>query len=122
MVLPPLVIGLSLLILFQTPPGRAIENFTRLRMGVAVTYFLLPAGFGLGMLMLLKSSEPPSPSQSSTNFSYATALLLSGVVLLLLLTTHAGAPFVRTGTSLGKTIEISYRKTWRPRLRMRCRA
>jgi molybdate transport system permease protein len=31
-VLPPLVIGLSLLILFQTPPGRAIERF------VSVTY------------------------------------------------------------------------------------
>ena len=31
-VLPPLVIGLSLLILFQTPPGRAIERF------IPVTY------------------------------------------------------------------------------------
>ena len=37
-VLPPLVIGLSLLILFQTAPGRWIEDVTARRMGYLLTY------------------------------------------------------------------------------------
>jgi len=37
-VLPPLVIGLSLLILFQTPPGRAIEDATQRWLGTRITY------------------------------------------------------------------------------------
>ena len=37
-VLPPLVIGLSLLILFQTPPGRALENFLQRYFGGGITY------------------------------------------------------------------------------------
>src|SRR5262249_34492503 len=37
-VLPPLVIGLSLLILFQTPPGQALEGWLRRRTGVQITY------------------------------------------------------------------------------------
>lgn len=41
-VLPPLVIGLSLLILFQTPPGKAIERFTRAHMGVLLALGLVP--------------------------------------------------------------------------------
>jgi molybdate transport system permease protein len=41
-VLPPLVIGLSLLILFQTSPGRWIEETTATRMGWMLTYLALP--------------------------------------------------------------------------------
>ncbi len=41
-VLPPLVIGLSLLIFFQTPPGQAIEYLTRERMGTLIAYMALP--------------------------------------------------------------------------------
>ena len=37
-VLPPLVIGLSLLILFQTPPGRAIETLLNEVFGTSFTY------------------------------------------------------------------------------------
>src|SRR3954447_5705680 len=37
-VLPPLVIGLSLLILFQTPPGRWIERQTEHWFGTPITY------------------------------------------------------------------------------------
>lgn len=46
-VLPPLVVGLSLLILFQTPPGRAIERV------VPVTY-AVPS-------VILRSSRWPAP-------------------------------------------------------------
>jgi molybdate transport system permease protein len=42
-VLPPLVIGISLLILFQTPPGRWIEHQTATRMGFLLTYLAIPA-------------------------------------------------------------------------------
>ncbi len=45
-VLPPLVIGLSLLILFQTRPGRAIEDWSRNDIGFALTYVVLPAVLG----------------------------------------------------------------------------
>ncbi len=41
-VLPPLVIGLSLLILFTTIPGKAFERATNQHMGELLTYFVLP--------------------------------------------------------------------------------
>jgi molybdate transport system permease protein len=41
-VLPPLVLGLSLLILFQTQPGKWLERMTSQRMGFMVTYFAIP--------------------------------------------------------------------------------
>jgi molybdate transport system permease protein len=41
-VLPPLVIGLSLLIFFQTPAGQAIEYLTREQMGTLIAYVALP--------------------------------------------------------------------------------
>jgi len=41
-VLPPLVIGLSLLILFQMAPGKAIEEVTRRHIGTVFVYVLLP--------------------------------------------------------------------------------
>lgn len=42
-VLPPLVIGISLLILFQTAPGKWIEEVTATRMGFVLTYLAIPA-------------------------------------------------------------------------------
>jgi molybdate transport system permease protein len=42
-VLPPLVIGISLLILFQTAPGKWIEELTANRMGFLLTYLVIPA-------------------------------------------------------------------------------
>jgi molybdate transport system permease protein len=41
-VLPPLVIGISLLILFQTRPGKWIEEVTATRMGFLLTYITVP--------------------------------------------------------------------------------
>lgn len=41
-VLPPLVLGLSLLILFQTPPGKAIERLTTNHMGTLLAYVAIP--------------------------------------------------------------------------------
>ena len=41
-VLPPLVIGLSLLILFQTRPGKWLEWVTAKQMGFTLTYICLP--------------------------------------------------------------------------------
>jgi molybdate transport system permease protein len=41
-VLPPLVVGLSLLILFQTPPGRWIEDVTAHYTGYLLTYVAIP--------------------------------------------------------------------------------
>jgi molybdate transport system permease protein len=41
--LPPLVIGLSLLILFQTPPGQWIQHQTAHRIGQIVAYLAVPA-------------------------------------------------------------------------------
>jgi len=43
LVLPPLVIGLSLLILFQTAPGKWLEGVTQNQMGFVLTYFAIPA-------------------------------------------------------------------------------
>src|SRR5262249_6017622 len=52
-VLPPLVIGLSLLILFQTAPGQAIERTTGEHFGEALTYAVLPALLFLVLLFAL---------------------------------------------------------------------
>lgn len=49
-VLPPLVIGLSLLILFQTPPGRAVERFipvTYAVPSVILAQFMVAAAFAV---------------------------------------------------------------------------
>ena len=48
-VLPPLVLGLSLLILFQTPPGRWIEHQTARHMGEIIVLGVLPACLGIGL-------------------------------------------------------------------------
>ena len=53
-ILPPLVIGLSLLILFQTTPGRWIENTTAHRMGFLLTYLVVPALFAFALLPLIR--------------------------------------------------------------------
>jgi molybdate transport system permease protein len=53
-VLPPLVIGLSLLILFQTAPGRWIEDTTQLEMGFLLTYLALPVVIAIGSWPLLR--------------------------------------------------------------------
>jgi molybdate transport system permease protein len=53
-VLPPLVIGLSLLILFQTSRGRWIEDTTAHRAGFLLTYLVVPALFAFALLPLIR--------------------------------------------------------------------
>lgn len=57
-VLPPLVIGLSLLIFFQTPPGRAIEAVAEHHLGFVIVRLVLPLGAALGVLALLRIRQP----------------------------------------------------------------
>ena len=52
-VLPPLVIGLSLLILFQTSPGKWLESHFENHMGIMVLYGVLP--FLLALLIWIGS-------------------------------------------------------------------
>jgi len=54
-VLPPLVIGLSLLILFQTPPGKAIERilpFTYAVPGVVLAQFAVACAFAVRTMLV----------------------------------------------------------------------
>lgn len=53
-VLPPLVIGISLLILFQTPPGKLIEEIMATRMGFLLTYIVIPSIAAVGVSLLLR--------------------------------------------------------------------
>jgi molybdate transport system permease protein len=57
-VLPPLVIGLSLLILFQTAPGKWIEETTARRAGFLLTYLVIPTLIAIGSLPLLRQFLP----------------------------------------------------------------
>lgn len=71
-VLPPLVVGLSLLILFQTPPGRAIEaRFTRL-FGTPITFgipavilaqFAVSCAFAVRTMRVTFDQITPRPEQ-----------------------------------------------------------
>ena len=51
-VLPPLVVGLGLLILFQTLPGKGLEMMTEHHMGTMLTYVLLPVLGGVAAVFL----------------------------------------------------------------------
>lgn len=71
-VLPPLVIGLSLLILFQTAPGRAIEGLLRSTTGIGVTYaipgvilaqFMVAAAFAVRTLRTAFDEITPRKEQ-----------------------------------------------------------
>jgi molybdate transport system permease protein len=53
-VLPPLVIGLSLLILFQTPPGKWIEELTARRTGFLLTYLAIPMVIAVALWPILR--------------------------------------------------------------------
>lgn len=57
-VLPPLVIGISLLILFQTRPGKWIEETTATQMGFMLTYLVVPVVFAVSASPLLRVVVP----------------------------------------------------------------
>jgi molybdate transport system permease protein len=66
-VLPPLVVGLSLLILFQTPPGRWIEDVTSRYTGYLLTYVAIPGVVALLCWPLLRwaLSKSRGPTQAA---------------------------------------------------------
>src|SRR4029077_19360447 len=78
-VLPPLVIGLSLLILFQTPPGRAVENAARTAIPWTVTYgvlcVLIPAAGALDLLLLIRTAASGLRLRPSRAFQATVTLL-----------------------------------------------
>jgi molybdate transport system permease protein len=83
-VLPPLVIGLSLLILFQTPPGRLIEQF------VAVTYavpsvilaqFAVACAFAVRTMRVTFDQIPPRHEQVARTLGCTRAEAFGRVVL-----------------------------------------
>jgi len=65
-VLPPLVIGLSLLILFQTPPGKAIERvlpFTYAVPGVILAQFAVACAFAVRTMLVTFDQISPRCEQ-----------------------------------------------------------
>jgi molybdate transport system permease protein len=93
-VLPPLVIGLSLLILLQTAPGKWIEYLTERRMGYLLTYIAIPmaiAGLSWPLLRLL-------PRRSDT-------LLLLPVVAVLI---AVGLRFSGLGAAIEAPLQVRF--------------
>ncbi len=65
-VLPPLIVGLSLLILFQTPPGRAIQTvvpFTYAVPGVVLAQFAVAAAFSVRAMRITFDQISPRSEQ-----------------------------------------------------------
>src|SRR5205807_1538566 len=65
-VLPPLVIGLSLLILFATPPGRMFQQVLRVTYsvpGVIVAQFAVAAAFAVRTMRVTFDQIPPRQEQ-----------------------------------------------------------
>jgi molybdate transport system permease protein len=65
-VLPPLVIGLSLLILFQTPPGRAVERVVPVTYavpGVILAQFAVACAFAVRTMRVTFDQVPPRREQ-----------------------------------------------------------
>lgn len=75
-VLPPLVIGLSLLILFQTPTGQQIEQFTRYRIGFGLTYIALPLVVGLAAVISSRKLGAKSWVIGSAASAFTLCLLM----------------------------------------------
>ncbi len=65
-VLPPLIVGLSLLILFQTAPGRAIQKlvpFTYAVPGVVLAQFAVSCAFAVRAMRITFDQIPPRSEQ-----------------------------------------------------------
>ena len=77
-VLPPLVIGLSLLILFQTWPGRMLELGTRKYIGFGLTYIAIP-------LVVAVSAFIVARSRGRKSWAFGGGAGLVAVCLLLVL-------------------------------------
>lgn len=108
-VLPPLVIGLSLLILFQTPPGKALEALTQNHMGSVVTYLVVPWLLGPGLLLswkvLFALLGQPFPIPSAV--AWRAALLVALMSLTILWLTSLGA-FMEAWAQAHFATDITY--------------
>ncbi len=83
-VLPPLVIGLSLLILFQTPPGRFIERYVEVTYavpGVILAQFAVAAAFAVRTMRVTFDQIPPRHEQVARTLGCTRAQAFGRVVL-----------------------------------------
>jgi molybdate transport system permease protein len=89
-VLPPLVIGLSLLIFFQTPPGRAIESVVEHHLGFVIVRIVLPLAALLTVLAVLRIGQPFAGRRLGTVLGWLLPILVGLAVLLVLLYSRLG--------------------------------
>ncbi len=84
-VLPPLVIGLSLLVLFQTPPGRAIEDagagFTYAIPGVILAQFMVACAFAVRTMRATFDQINPRQEQVALTLGCTRSQAFWSVVL-----------------------------------------
>ncbi len=85
-VLPPLVLGLGLLLLFQTPPGRFVENtlgwrFTYEPSGVVLAQFTVACAFALRSLRATFDELPARPEQVALTLGATPGQVFFQVVL-----------------------------------------
>lgn len=83
-VLPPLVIGLSLLILFQTPPGRWIEHQVQHNMGDIVAWGAIPLLILVVVAIIVRVIDLIRGNSSSTGARWLIPLSLSVAYLLVI--------------------------------------
>jgi molybdate transport system permease protein len=106
-VLPPLVIGLSLLILFQTWPGRALEQLTSRHMGSLVGYGLLPLAACVLVVAVLRLSDVLSREPRQRALSWLLGAGAGGIVLLVVALTPSGGA-LREWAQRRLATEITY--------------
>ena len=83
-ILPPLVVGLGLLILFQTPLGKAIERVTKYYVGDVAVWGLIVGVVGLGLVAAFRTGaalrdgrgQPAGPALMLT-----AAITIAGVMV-----------------------------------------
>lgn len=85
-VMPPLVVGLGLLLLFQTVPGRWIEGtlgwrFTYTAAGVVLAQFTVACAFAIRSLRVTFDQMPPRPEQVARTLGASDSQVFCRVVL-----------------------------------------
>ncbi len=83
-VLPPLVIGLALLILFQTPPGRFVEHFVEVTYAVPsviLAQFAVACAFAVRTMRVTFDQIPPRHEQVARTLGCTRAQAFGRVVL-----------------------------------------
>jgi len=83
-VLPPLVIGLALLMLFQTPPGRFLQGYVRFTYaipGVILAQFMVSSAFAIRTMMAAFAEINPRQEQVAVTLGCTRAQAFWWVVL-----------------------------------------